>query len=235
MVVGPDIPAVDPNAFSMDTNPVTDETTVTIHHTYGTPEYATAFAELDLNLVPLVPKSLAASELPPYSMVPRNAALAVQFDDLLDTSTIQTATLKLLTGNPPIIPADARVIPDQNHGDTADTTHYVTHDGGQTWTEVSGGDGIPEFHATRVIIDTTVSELEAARTNPPLPQNGLGLPPSPTPNLPNVGLRIPTIQDTSVGQLAIVRNPAGQGVSFSGSGPNDPGSATKDVAFSSTT
>jgi hypothetical protein len=229
MVVGPDIPAVDPSTFSMDTNPVTDQTTVTIHHTYGTPEYTAAFAQLDLNLVPVVPKSLAASELPPYSMVPRNCALVVQFDDLLDTSTIQATTVKLLTGNPPIVPADARIIPDQNHGDTADTTHYVSNDGGQTWTEVRGGDGIPEFHATRVILDTTVSELEAARTNPPLPLNGLGLPASPTPNLPNVAMRVPTIQDPSVGQLAILRNPAGHGVSFNGSGPNDSSSATKDV------
>jgi hypothetical protein len=84
------------------------------------------------------------------------------------------------------------VIPDQNHGDTADTTHYVTHDGGQTWTEVAGGDGIPEFHATRVILDTTVSELEAARTNRRCRRTGLGLPASPTPNLPNVALRVPT-------------------------------------------
>jgi hypothetical protein len=229
MVVGPDIPAVDPNSLSMDTNPVTDQTTVTIHHTYGTPEYLAAFQELDVNLVPIVPKSLAESELPPYSMVPRNCAMVVQFDDLLNTSTIGAATLKLLTGNPPIIPADARILPDQNHGDTADSTHYVTNDGGQTWTEVPGGDGIPEFHATRVIIDTTVSELEAARTNPPLPQNGLGLPASPTPNLPNVGLRVPTVQNTSVGQLSILRNIAGNGVSFSGSGPNDPSSPTMDV------
>ncbi len=229
MVVGPDIPAVDPNAFTMDTNPVTDQTTVTIHHTYGTPEYAAAFSELDLNLVPIVPKSLSASELPPYSMVPRNCAMVAQFDDLLDTSSVQAATVKLLTGNPPIVPADARIIPDQNHGDTADSTHYVTHDGGQTWTEVPGGDGIPEFHSTRVIIDTTVSELEAARTNPPLPQNGLGLPASPTPNLPNVGIRLPTIQNASVGQLAILRNITGHGVNFSGSGPNDPSSPTNDV------
>ena len=229
MVVGPDIPAVDPSTFSMDTNPVTDQTTVTIHHTFGTPEYAAAFAQLDLNLVPIVPKSLAPSELPPYSMAPRNCAMVVQLDDLMDTATIQTSTLKLLTGNPPIVPADARVIPDQNHGDTADSTHYVTNDGGQTWTEVPGGDGIPEFHATRIIIDTTVSELEAARTNPPLPQNGLGLPASPTPNLPNVAVRVPTIQDASVGQLAILRNISGGAVSFTGSGPNDPNSSTKDV------
>ena len=80
-----------------------------------------------------------------------------------------------------------------------------------------------------MILDTTVSELEAARTNPPLPQNGLGLPASPTLTIPNVALRIPTVQDASIGQLAIVRNATGNGVSFSGSGPTDPTVETRDV------
>ena len=225
MLVGPDIPAVDPATFSLTINPVTQETAVTIAHPYGTPEYAAAFTQLDANLTPIVPKSLDPNELPPFSVAPRNCAMLLQFDDLLDMSTIQAATVKLLTGNPPTVPLDVRVIPDINHGDTADFTHRDP----VTGLQVPGADGIIEFHTTRVIIDTTVSELEAAESNPPLPQNALGLPPSPTPNQANVGIRIPTVQDPSLGQLVILRNPTSHGISYSGSGPVDPNSSTRDV------
>lgn len=223
MVVGPDIPAIDTATFDLEVNPVTDETVVTINRVYGTPEYFDAFARLDANLVPIVDRSLDIDELPPFSVAPRNSALILQFDDLLDHATIQAATVKLLTGNPPIVPLDVRVIPDINHGDTADYTRVV---GGE---QVPGSDGIPEFHTTRVILDTTVSELEAAASDPPLPQNALGLPASPTPNQPNVGIRIPTLEDASVGQLEILRNPTHHGISFTGSGPTDPASPTDDV------
>jgi hypothetical protein len=188
MVIGPDIPAVDTATFSLVINPVTDETIVTIARVYGTPEYFAAFTQLDLNVVPIVDKSLSPNELPPYSVAPRNSALIAQFDDLLDASTITAANIKLLIGNPPIVPLDVRIIPDINHGDTADFTHRDPVSGHQ----VPGADGIIEFHTTRVILDTTVSELEANESDPPLPQNALGLPASPTPNLPNVGIRIPT-------------------------------------------
>jgi hypothetical protein len=225
MLVGPDIPGVDPATFSLTINPVTQETIVTIAHPYGTPEYAAAFAQLDANLTFIVPKSLDPNEIPPFSVAPRNCAMVLQFDDLLDMSTIQAATVKLLTGNPPNVPLDVRVIPDINHGDTADFTHRDPVSGQQ----VPGADGIIEFHSTRVIIDTTVSQLEAAESNPPLPQNALGLPASPTPNQPNVGIRIPTVQDPSLGQLVILRDPTGHGISFTGSGPVDPNSSTHDV------
>ena len=224
-VVGSDIPAVDPGMFSLTVNPVTDETIVTVNAIYGTPEYAAAFQQLDANLVPIIDKGFSQNELPPYSVAPRNSALVLTFDDLLDASTITAATVKVLIGNPPVVPMDLRIIQDINHGDTADFTHPdpITGD------PIAGADGVIEFHSTRVILDTTVSEIEANQSDPPLPQNALGFPASPTPDLPNVGLRIPTIQDASLGQLVILQNPAGHGVSFSGSGPNDPGSPTHDV------
>ncbi len=225
MVVGPDIPSVDTSTFTLAINPVTDETIVTIAQTYGTDAYLAAFAQLDANVVPIVDKSLSPNELPPFSVAPRNSALIAQFDDLLDATTITAANVKLLIGNPPVVPLDVRIIPDINHGDTADFTHRDPATGHQ----VPGADGIIEFHTTRVILDTTVSELEANESDPPLPQNALGLPASPTPNLPNVGIRIPTIQDASLGQLSILRNPVGHGISFTGSGPNDPASPTRDV------
>ena len=223
MPIGQDIPDADPNLFSLEVNPITDETVITINAVAGTPAFQVGYQRLDQNLTPILDKSLEPNELPPYSLVPRNAALVIRFSDLIDEETIQATTIKILTGNPPLVPFDARIIPDINHGDLADTTHQHPI----TCEQVPGGDGILEFHTTRVIVDTTVSELEAASTNPPLVPNALGLPESVTPNLPNVALRIPTF--LAAGQLALVRNLSGHSLSFSQSGSNDPNSPTHDI------
>lgn len=226
MVIGRDIPQIDPANFGFEVNAVTGENAVTIkNYAYGDPQYLALFQMLDANLTPIQDKSLEANELPPYSLAPRNSALVVRFDDLLDLDTITPANIKLLTGNPPLAPFDLRVIPDVNHGDTADFTHPdpVTGD------PIDGGDGIPEFHTTRVIFDTTVSELESGASNPPLPVNALGLPESPTANLPNVAIRLPTALNSSAGQLTLLLNPAGHSISFTQSGSNDPDSPSADV------
>jgi len=226
MVIGRDIPQVDPTNFEFEVNAVTGENSVTIkNYAYGTPEYMNLFRLLDANLTPIQDKSLEPNELPPYSLAPRNSAIVVRFDDLIDESTIKAANIKVLTGNPPVTPFDLRVIPDVNHGDMADFTH-PNPGGGEP---LAGGDGIPEFHTTRIIIDTTVSELESGASNPPLPVNALGLPESPTPNLPNVAIRIPTVLNASAGQLTLLENLVGHSVSFSQSGSNDPDSPTDDV------
>ena len=83
------------------------------------------------------------------------------------------------------------------------------------------GDGVAEFHTTRVILDTTVSSVEAGASNPPLPINNLGLPASINTSQANVGLRIPTHLDPSVGQTTLLMNLSGHGLSFSSNGSND--------------
>lgn len=229
MVVGRDIPQVDPSNFGFEVNAVTGENVVTILNYAYDPDpsstYQTLFRQLDANLTPIQDKSLEPNELPPYSLAPRNSALVIRFDDLLDMSTITSANIKLLTGNPPLAPFDLRVIPDVNHGDTADFTHPDPNTGDP----VPGSDGIPEFHTTRVIFDTTVSELESAASNPPLPVNALGLPESPTASLPNIAIRLPTSLNSSAGQLTLLLNPAGHSISYTQSGSTDPDSPTADV------
>jgi hypothetical protein len=86
-----------------------------------------------------------------------------------------------------------------------------------------------EFHTTRVILDTTVSSVEALATNPPLPINNLGLPSSINQSQANAGVRIPTHVDASVGQTTILRNLAGNGLSFSNNGSTDPLVSTDDI------
>jgi hypothetical protein len=88
-----------------------------------------------------------------FTMVPRNSTIMVQFNDLVDASTLDATTLRLLTGSPSVVPYEARVIVDPNHGDLG---------------EYDGKTGL-EFYSTRILIDMTVSELESFETTPPCP------------------------------------------------------------------
>jgi hypothetical protein len=222
MVIGENI-QTDLSDFKLTTNPVTSVTTVQIlHHFLTNPPpgqpvggtlYNNAFKKLELGLVQVQPKGASTSDLPPFTLAPRNAALVIKFTDLLDANTITTATVRLLTGNPPIVAGEPRIVLDQNHGDLADFD----------------GDGQLEFHTTRVIISTVVNPLDAAASNPPLPVNAIGLPASLSTNLPNVIVRVPTIPDSSSGQTVVLSNPSGGHVAFSNNGPNDGASPTQDV------
>lgn len=204
------------NDYLVENNPVTEKTTVTIRAPFsgevGSP-YLTKLNALEANLTLLDDKSLDPSELPPYPLVPRNAALVVEFDDLLDPASITAQTLKVLRGYPPTVPFDARIFADKNHGDLAEF------------------DGLPgqEFYTTRIIVDTTVSAIEAAETNPPLPVNALGFPASVTQGQPNVVVRIPTQLDLDSGQSVRLRNPTNHGLTGSNNGSIDNASSTRDL------
>ena len=212
MLVGDDIRS-DNVDYELDVNAITEETTVKILHPAGSPAYVQAFERLDQNLTPVLDKSLAPETLPPFTLIPRNAALQVKFNDLVDLSTITRENLRMVVGYPAVTPFDYRVILDRNHGDLVD----------------ADGDGALEFHTTRVILDTTVSSVEAGSTNPPLPINNLGLPASINTSQANVGVRIPTLRDASIGQSTILTNLAGNGLSFGGNGSNDSLVSTHDI------
>ncbi len=204
------------NDYTVEINPVSEKTTVTVQAVYSSDpdsDFVIKVRALEGDLTQIADKSLDPSELPPYPLVPRNAALILQFNDLVDTATISADTIKVLRGYPPEVPFDARLIPDVNHGDLA---------------EFDNQPGL-EFYSTRVIIDTTVSTLEAAQTSPPLPVNSVGLPASLTQSQPNVALRLPTIRNPDFGQFSILANPSGHGLSSSGNGTIDFQSPTRDV------
>ena len=217
--IGEDI-VTDGIDYLVQTNSITLETTVTILHPY-TPSfvvggvesspYQRAFHRLDRNLAPVADKSLDPSELPPFSLLPRNSAMVLKFNDLLDPTTINRDTLKLFAGYPPTTPIEAIVIPDPNHGDARDTN----------------GDGILEFYTTRVIIDPAITPFEAI--NAGASPNVAGLPASVTPNQPNVAVRIPTRVDTTAGQNELLRNLSGRSVAFVSNGSTDDDSITRDV------
>lgn len=220
-LVGEDIVS-DGIDYDVSTNSVTLETTVTILYPYTpslvlggveTSPYQRAFAALDRNLGPIDDKSLDPSELPPFSLVPRNATLVVRFNDLLDPTTINPTNVRLLVGYPPSAPLDARVLPDINHGDARDTN----------------GDGVEEFFTTRLLIDPAVTPFESSTAEIAIAPNTVGLPASVTANQPNIVVRIPTRVDPPSGQNSLLRNLSGHAVAFISNGSRDDASATHDL------
>ncbi len=168
--------------------------------------FRSLLAPLQGTLQILIDKSLDPSELPPFTAVPRNGAIAISFNDLIDASTITENTVQLEVGYPPITLQGARIFPDPNFGDVVD--------------------GV--FYTSRVVVDFTTSPFEAASANPPLSVNNVGLPESQNTAQANVALRIPT--RTVVGaQFQVLRSKGGSTLSFNGNGSTDPFSSSLDV------
>lgn len=201
--------------YFLERNPVTEREVLTICHKVGTPGFDAAFARVETNLQRILNKSISPSEIPPFTAVPRNGAVVLRFNDLLNDGgdpgdpgypgRVNMNTVKVLTGYPPTTPYELRVLPDPNHGDV-----------------VAG-----QFHSTRVILDMTVSSLEAQDSG--LQPNSLGLPEAVNTSDPSVVVRIPTRTNPAAAQFEILTNLSGKGVSFGGNGQNDPTSPTLDV------
>ena len=195
-VVGEDI--LTSTDYQIRTNPVTDRTTVRILYTAGTALYDAVFRSLDQNLILVSDKSLDQSvETPPYPVIPRNAAMVLVFDDLIDAGSINGQNIRVYTGYPPLTPFEARVIPDYGHGDTRNG----------------------RFYTTRVIVDSTISEAEAAGDlSGVLTINALGYPASVETTQPNLSIRIPSEVDQNLLQFGRLLNLAGKPISTSTSG-----------------
>jgi hypothetical protein len=202
--------------YLLTRDPLTEREKLTILHQHDSPEFAAALIQAEINLQVMLKKSLSPTELPPFTAVPRNAAIVLKFNDLVEDGgspvpgssypgTVNAATVEILTGYAPVQPYETRILPDPNHGDLV---------GGQ-------------FHTTRVIIDLTVSEDDAINTN--LPVNSLGLPEAVNANQPNGVVRIPSQTNPPAQQFQILTNLAGRGIAFNGNGPTDPQSPTLDV------
>ena len=205
--------ASDGTDYELEENPVTGRTRLTILRDVDTQrdQFFQLLQQADLTLTQVFERSPTSSG--GFSMVPRNSTVVLMFDDLLARSTVSARTVLVRTGVPPTVPYEARIFVDRNHGDLVD------HD----------GDGVAEFHSTRVIIDTTVSEVESFETDPPLPVNNLGLPASIDVDDANLVVRVPTVTAPQLGQDVILQNPTGHPLSLTDNGPTDPSSPTADV------
>jgi hypothetical protein len=202
------------SAYIFTPNPITERTTVTVRYPLGSAEFDEAFRALsdEANLVLVSDAGLNPVLTIPF--VPRNGALLLQFNDLLDPQTINGLTVRVTSGYPPITPYLARVVPDPNHGDLAD---------------FDGLEGL-EYYPTRIVLDSTVSGAESQGTN--LPVNSLGFPPSLTLGQSNLQIRIPTRPDAEFNQSVVLQNLTAHRVSTSGSGTYDADSPTRDIARS---
>jgi len=143
-----------------------------------------------------------------FSMLPRNAAVVVTFDDLLDPATINRNTVQLMTGLPPASPFEARIFPSEYYGGLG-----------------PGGQLFP----TRVVVDLTISELEAFASNPPLVINGIGLPASLVLSEANGQLRFPTRTNAAGGITQVLSNLTDHQLATSNNGPVDLTSSTRPV------
>lgn len=123
--------------------------------------------------------------------VPRNAALALRFSDLLEdgpeAGLALQETVRLLDAGGH--PWPARVRFDANHGGLAQG----------------------RFHSTRVLVDPSVSAFEAQTSPVPLVVNPAGLPGGTGDGLSFV-LSLPTRLDLGTGRFARLTNRAGQGL-----------------------
>lgn len=207
----------DGDKFTLSTNPITQRVRLVIRRTRGAPDdgrgtFSEILRQAQLGLAPIVPKHDDGSSSPPFSFTARNSALVLRFDDLLrdDAAALAAlpATVRVRAGYPPTTPFQGRIFFDQNHGGVI-------------------GDA---FHSTRVIVDCTVSEVEAAAFPIPLVPNSDGLPQSePTSPQPNVSVRIPTRTSFGTGQFELLRGLSGATVSPDQNGPVDLTNPTRDV------
>ncbi len=203
--------------YQFDVHPITRRSRLVIRRTRGAPDdgrgtFEELLAAVSQRLIGVLPKSDRPSTPGPFSYLPRNATLVLRFNDLLDDGEQGRRGLeqavRVLTGYAPQTPFTARVLFDPNHGGLL-------------------GD---EFHPTRVLVDLTISEVEAADGLSPLPLNALGLPASQVGvEAPNVALRLATRTDPSAGVFHLLRSVTGKGLSSSSNGPVDLGVPTVDV------
>ncbi len=198
--------------YTLVTGAVTQRTRLIVHAKKGSARFG-ALLSAASDALPLVePKHDDGRSAPPFSLVPRNACLVLRLDDCLDddASAAQALpeTVRVRSGNPPLVPFGARLLFDPNHGGL-----------------VNGA-----FHSTRVLVDLTVSELEAATLPVPQPVNGLGLPASPVDvQAPSASVRIPTRLAAGAGQFTLLTNLAGVALDPAGNGPVDTAGPTGDV------
>ncbi|MEC8495764.1 MAG: hypothetical protein VXZ39_12610, partial [Planctomycetota bacterium] len=209
-VVGQSLSTV-PNRFTLERNPVTGQELLTIEEIVdtdaGRAEFLRLAREAGDTLDTIQVRDLDDAGI--YTMLPRNAAVVLTFDDLIVPGTVDSRTVQFRTGDPPTIPFEARVFASDFYGGT-----------------IAGGS---TFFPTRVIIDLTTSELEAFSVEPPLPINGVGVPASLNTSAPNAQIRIPTRLNQAIGITQIITNLAGNPMATGTNGPVDFADATRPV------
>jgi hypothetical protein len=195
--------------YRLEVNPISQRTRLVVLRVRGASDtgsgtFEALVARAQENLLPVLPRD-ESSSTGVASLVPRNAALALRFDDLLldgpDEAEALVDVVRLQTGYPPATPLTVRIFFDPNHGGVAQG----------------------EFHSTRVLVDFAVTAEEAAGSPFELSVNALGLPASlPADARANLSLRLPTRLDAPAGIFRLLTNLAGSPLDRRDDGPYDP-------------
>ncbi len=201
-VIGQDIQS-DLVNYRLESNPVTHQDRLVVLRERDAADFISLVQSAGSATTPLEPKNDDGTSAGPFPFLARNAALSVRFSDVLDDSALAEANLgenvRVLTNYPPSIPYQARILFDPNHG------------------ALIGG----AFHSSRVIVDLTVSEAEAASMLTPLPVNAIGLNASSlVSGDPNVSIRIPTTIATGSGQFSRLESLSGVALDVASNGPS---------------
>jgi len=203
-------------SYVLDRNPVTQRERLTIRAQKTGVLDTSAFDQLLAEAVDDLPvisaKNDNGTSSPPFTTVPRNGSIALVFDDCLDddfdAERDLISTVQVRTGYPPVVPFQARVVFDQNHGAIVGST----------------------FHTTRVLVDMTVSEEEQASLPNPLAVNAVGLPARvATTASTNASIHVPSVVDVGTGQFAILRNLSQKPLDPGSNGPADLSVPSQDV------
>ncbi len=202
--------------FVLDEESPSDRDVLRVLHPFASTAYVEALERAQRGLARIEPKGTGPAELPPFAVVPRNAALVLRFDDILgvryqagawrddadgrlisaSSGQLAADVVRLVEAKSPGRPIAARVFASPNHGDVYDL-----------------GDG-PAFYPTRVIVSATIRESDAAQSDPPLEVQAMGLPAGGSELVANVALRLPTHPDPASGQGVVLTNPAGRGLAL---------------------
>lgn len=208
--------------YVLETNPVTGDQTLFIRANYddttldsgevetGRNRFIRLLRGADAGVRPVVDDGFVGAGQ--FTMVPRNAAIVFQFDDLIDPNTLNAASVRILTGQPTVDAYEARTFLDPNHGALAD---------------YDGEPGL-EFYSTRLIVDPAISEMESFASPTPIGVNLRGLPPSLDANLANVQVRFPSL--TLNGQVQpILQNPTAHGLTSNNNGSVDFSTSNREI------
>ena len=208
-VIGQNIVSDDLN-YELTQNGVTGEETLLVRRNVdnqaGMQQFLNLLRDAGADLDPIQVQDLTTSGT--FSMLPRNAALVLVFDDLLRPSSVTDRTIQVLQGSPPSSPFEARIFPSAHYGGVA-----------------SNG----AFFPTRVIVDTTSSIVEQQLSGGDVPLNGVGLDPSVEVDQANVQIRIPTVADSSIGLNQVLNNLSNHELATSNNGPVDFSTNTRSV------
>lgn len=104
---------------------------LTIRHRASSREFMRALRRAESSVERIADRSFAVDELPPFDCVPRNATLAITFDDVLDAASVSERAIALVQGEKLDVALAANVRIDPSHG------------------ALHGG----RFHSTRVLVD----------------------------------------------------------------------------------